>query len=181
MSSRIDGLRLRRTWGREEWFPPIPYSSISGGSKDGWLMQAKDQSGSVIVDAFDYPDREIICQVCEGMGRIGLTDSTAIVRSDDGVPEAINPITKCVACKGSGKRTLFIGYAHASISRVEQVPSYDDLVTLHRSVWGRGGWSYQYFVPEAKHVNFHPHVLHLWGRLDGSPVLPDFVDFLGGL
>lgn len=63
---------------------------------------------------------------------------------------------------------------HASISRGDRMPSYDDLVMLHRAVWGETGYAYQVFVPRSKHVNIHAHALHLWGLLDGSPELPEF-------
>lgn len=67
-----------------------------------------------------------------------------------------------------------VGWLHASMSRTDQVPSYDDLMHLHRAVWGPTGYSYQVFAPPDKHVNVHEYCLHLWGRADGSPRLPDF-------
>jgi hypothetical protein len=36
------------------------------------------------------------------------------------------------------------------------------------------GWSYQVFAPPSQHVNIHEHALHLWGRVDGTNVLPSF-------
>jgi hypothetical protein len=30
------------------------------------------------------------------------------------------------------------------------------------------------FAPPAEHVNIHERALHLWGRVDGSPVMPNF-------
>lgn len=66
------------------------------------------------------------------------------------------------------------GWLHASMSRPESVPSYDDLVLLHRAVWGATGYSYQVFAPVGDHVNIHDRCLHLWGRADGSPRLPNF-------
>ncbi|MEV8439237.1 hypothetical protein AB0425_17820 [Actinosynnema sp. NPDC051121] len=67
-------------------------------------------------------------------------------------------------------------WVHASFSRRSGLPSYDDLVLLHRAVWG-DGYAYQVFVPPAQHINISPNVLHLWGRADGRPVLPDFGRF----
>lgn len=66
-----------------------------------------------------------------------------------------------------------VEYAHASIAR-QTMPSYEDLVTLHQAVWGDTGYAYQMFVPRESHVNIHSHALHLWGRADGAPLLPDF-------
>ena len=68
-------------------------------------------------------------------------------------------------------------WIHASISRTSGIPGYDDLVLLHRAVWGVTGHAYQCFVPPTEHVNIHARALHLWGRADGTRVLPDFGRF----
>lgn len=64
-------------------------------------------------------------------------------------------------------------WIHASMSLPDRVPTYQELKRLHRAVFG-DGWSYQVFAPPNDHINLHEHCLHLWGRLDGKPVLPDF-------
>lgn len=66
-----------------------------------------------------------------------------------------------------------VPWLHASISR-PTMPTYDDLVHLHHAVWADKGYSHQVFAPAADHVNIHPRALHLWGRADGSAVLPNF-------
>lgn len=66
-----------------------------------------------------------------------------------------------------------VEWVHASMSRAASVPTYDDLVALHAAVWPEGT-AYQVFVPPSEHINIHPYALHLWGRLDGARVLPDF-------
>jgi len=66
-----------------------------------------------------------------------------------------------------------IEWAHASIAGSEQVPAYEELTWVHAAVFG-DGYSYQCFVPRSSHVNIHEFALHLWGRLDGKPALPDF-------
>ena len=73
-----------------------------------------------------------------------------------------------------------VEYVHASIANAHQMPLYEDLVELHYAVWGDNGYAYQVFAPRAAHVNIHEHALHLWGRLDGAPVLPEFGMMLGG-
>jgi hypothetical protein len=65
-------------------------------------------------------------------------------------------------------------WAHASISRVGQLPTWPELGALHRAVWGTTGWAYQVFAPADQHVNIAEYALHLWGRLDGQRLLPDF-------
>lgn len=66
-------------------------------------------------------------------------------------------------------------WLHASWSHLSQVrmPSYSDLRQMHRAVFPIG-YAYQVFAPGGDHINITPNVLHLWGRSDGVPVLPDF-------
>jgi hypothetical protein len=69
-----------------------------------------------------------------------------------------------------------VEWLHASISWADHLPTYEELVSLHRAVWPNG-WAYQVFAPPADHVNIHPYALHLWGRADGSAQLPAFGAF----
>ena len=78
------------------------------------------------------------------------------------------PITECRYQICSSGPVEFI---HASIAR-PQMPTYEDLVLLHKAVFP--GFAYQVFAPPASHVNIHATALHLWGRLDGKPWIPDF-------
>lgn len=64
-------------------------------------------------------------------------------------------------------------WIHASISHIDRIPTYDDLALLHEAAFG-DGWAYQVFAPPAHHVNIHEYALHLWGRSDGKPALPNF-------
>lgn len=64
-------------------------------------------------------------------------------------------------------------WIHASMSRADQVPTYEDLVLLHKAAFG-DGWAYQVFAPAEHHINIHAYVLHLWGRADGKPTMPNF-------
>jgi hypothetical protein len=69
-------------------------------------------------------------------------------------------------------------WIHASISYKAsyRIPSYADLKMLHRAVF-EDGHAYQCFVPPDEHINITDNVLHLWGRADGKPALPDFGRF----
>jgi hypothetical protein len=71
-------------------------------------------------------------------------------------------------------------WVHASIAHLDRMPSYADLKLLHYAVF-EGGWAYQVFAPPSEHVNIHEYALHLFGRLDGKPVLPDFTDGTGSI
>jgi hypothetical protein len=70
-------------------------------------------------------------------------------------------------------------WIHASISYdtenqpFTRYPSYADLKRLHHAVFG-DGHAYQVFVTSDEHINITANVLHLWGRLDGTPTLPNF-------
>lgn len=68
-------------------------------------------------------------------------------------------------------------WIHASISGGDQMPSYEEICALHRAVWGTDGYAYEIHAPAAQHVNLHPNARHLWGRVDGLPVLPEFGRF----
>lgn len=70
-------------------------------------------------------------------------------------------------------------WIHASISWVDHMPTYDDLKLLHNAAFGDTRWAYQVFAPASDHVNIHKHALHLYGRLDGRPALPDFTYGMG--
>lgn len=68
---------------------------------------------------------------------------------------------------------------HASIAFETDRPSYNALAALHTAVWGGDGYAYQVFAPKSKHINIHENALHLWGRADGKPELPEFAAILG--
>lgn len=112
----------------------------------GWSVTRLDRTASVIVTAFDYADGESDGESDGGEG---------------GMPNVVDAV--------DGE------WIHASYCRHDGVmPSYDELQTLHRAVFG-DGWAYQVFAPSERHVNIHGNALHLWGRSDGCAVLPDFV------
>jgi len=67
-----------------------------------------------------------------------------------------------------------VEWIHASIAHRDHMPTYEELVLLHKAVWQGRGYAFQVFAPPASHVNIHPYALHLWGRLDGTNPLPDF-------
>lgn len=68
---------------------------------------------------------------------------------------------------------------HASIVVLARMPTYDEMVLLHHAVFGAERWAYQVFAPSDRHVNIHSGALHLWGRLDGEPMMFDFSSVTG--
>jgi hypothetical protein len=73
----------------------------------------------------------------------------------------------------SVRTDLEVPWLHASVAFAERMPTYGELALMHRAVFG-DQHAYQVFAPNDQHVSFHEYALHLWGRLDGQPVLPEF-------
>jgi hypothetical protein len=69
-------------------------------------------------------------------------------------------------------------WVHGSVARPDRMPTYDDLVLLHRAALG-GRFALQVFAPPESHINLNEFALHLWARLDGTrPTgLPNFGEF----
>lgn len=67
-----------------------------------------------------------------------------------------------------------VEWVHASVARPDRDPTYADMAVLKEAVYGPERYAFQVFPAAERHVNIHPHALHLWGRADGTNVLPDF-------
>ena len=57
-------------------------------------------------------------------------------------------------------------WVHVSMSRVDKIPSYEDMALVKKLFIGRKWDAIQVFPRESEHVNIHPFCLHLWGRRD---------------
>jgi len=69
-----------------------------------------------------------------------------------------------------------IEWVHASIATPDRMPTYEELLRLHRAVFP-DGFAYQVFPPKHEHINRHATALHLWGRVDRLPELPNFGEY----
>lgn len=58
------------------------------------------------------------------------------------------------------------------------LPTYEDVKRVKHDFLG-DAWAYQVFPDERHYINQNPFVLHLWARMDGAAVLPDFTRGLG--
>lgn len=89
-------------------------------------------------------------------------------------PKAYRRIIVSMWTEPVGTPPLLVPWIHASFSHSDgaTMPSYDDLCLMHRAIFP--GFAYQVFAPPEKHVNITHNVLHLWGRADGKPAMPDF-------
>jgi hypothetical protein len=123
-------------------------------------------------------------------------DALAIRRELNGLPGAGWLTPRAMGPDGwlfmheSGRRHVIVtcadyppdnaDWVHASMTGADNVPTYHELAALHRAVFG-DGWAYQVFTPTSEHVNIHDRALHLFGRLDGAPALPDFTRGTGSI
>lgn len=96
-------------------------------------------------------------------------------------------------CRSQGLRVMLSisreldnhDWIHLSISRLNRLPTYEDLRDLKALFIGDDKYAYQVF-PTKKDYFSSPsqlidrQVLHLWARVDGKPVLPDFLKHRGG-
>jgi hypothetical protein len=82
----------------------------------------------------------------------------------------------------SGKKVVILSiteeadgkeWMHASISRRNRLPDYNDLVELKNIFIGPHRKAVQIFPPMLEHVDIHKFCLHLWACLGADP-LPDF-------
>lgn len=72
-------------------------------------------------------------------------------------------------------------WIHVSYSRKSWTPTHEDTAKVKRAFIGDDRYAYAVFPTTDKYVNIHPHCLHLWARLDGAPVLPEFSEQLKGI
>lgn len=73
-----------------------------------------------------------------------------------------------------------VEWVHASIAFADRMPTYEEIRNMHWAVFFKG-WAYEVHAPFSDHVNIHEYARHLWGRLDGQPVLPDFTMGTGSI
>lgn len=79
-----------------------------------------------------------------------------------------------VAKEKDGKNWLHLSFAHPS-----RKLTYDEQAEVKRLFVGDENYAIAVFPPIDKHVNIHPHCLHLWSCMEGHP-LPEFSGFIGG-
>lgn len=73
-----------------------------------------------------------------------------------------------VGIHDDGKR-----WPHVSLTHPRRIPLYEELMTVKDVFIGRDLQAIQVHPPRSRHVNIHPHCLHMWACLDGDG-LPDF-------
>lgn len=71
-------------------------------------------------------------------------------------------------------------WLHVSYSRADRVPDHADTCKVKAAFLG-DRYAYAVFPPAGQYVNIHPNCLHLWARLDGQAVLPEFSAVVDGI
>ena len=65
------------------------------------------------------------------------------------------------------------GWEHVSVSTVRRCPNWIEMCFIKDLFWKEEELVIQYHVPESKHINNHPYVLHLWrDTLHPHPRMP---------
>ena len=64
------------------------------------------------------------------------------------------------------------GWDHVSVSGKNRTPNWGEMAMIHRIFFLPEEIALQYMVPSDKHINVHPHVLHLWRPWDTEIKLP---------
>jgi hypothetical protein len=71
-------------------------------------------------------------------------------------------------------------WIHLSYSRKNWAPSHADTILVKEAFLGNR-YAYSVLPPKERYVNIHANCLHLWARLDGTPVLPRFDEVIEGV
>lgn len=69
------------------------------------------------------------------------------------------------------------GWDHLSVSLELRAPWWDEMDWVKRLFFKPDEWAWQYHASEARHINIHPHVLHIWRKqgFDLPTPPPEFV------
>ena len=54
------------------------------------------------------------------------------------------------------------GWEHVSVSRVDRIPSWNDMCLVKDTFWGPEDTIVQFHPPKSQYVNCHLNCLHLW-------------------
>ena len=73
---------------------------------------------------------------------------------------------------GQGERCKL--WRHASLSRIDRMPSYQDIADVKEDFVGPANRAVMIFPPRAEHVNDHQFCLHLYHAVGNEDGLPDF-------
>jgi hypothetical protein len=56
------------------------------------------------------------------------------------------------------------GWDHVSVSLPDRVPNWYEMQFVHRTFFKSDEIAWEYHMPQRKHINIHPFVLHLWRK-----------------
>jgi hypothetical protein len=64
------------------------------------------------------------------------------------------------------------GWDHVSVSRKNRCPNWAEMSQIHRLFFKLDEVCIQLHLPEDRHINIHPFVLHLWRSHTQTYILP---------
>lgn len=68
------------------------------------------------------------------------------------------------------------GWDHVSASRADRCPTWEEMSWVARRFFHPDATVMQLHVPPSRHVNIHPHCLHLWRPWDAAiPTPPEWM------
>lgn len=83
-------------------------------------------------------------------------------------------LAECIVSDDS--LNILEGWEHVSVKireyGITRVPTWEEMCAVKNTFWGPEECVVQFHPAEKDYVNFHPHVLHLWRKKDGSIPTP---------
>lgn len=61
-----------------------------------------------------------------------------------------------------------MGWGHVSVSLPHRCPTWDEMSFIKGVFWREDECAMQLHPPQNKHINFHPHCLHIWRPVEGT-------------
>src|SRR6476661_6327136 len=115
---------------------------------DGWQEGARAMRNLYLLDAYRLKSAAVL----RIFGHFGNDEAGAFMVPFEG------KIFKVIAVSGEG-------WDHVSVSLPDRTPTWQEMEHIKRLFFKDDEWAYQLHAPPSKHINIHPHVLHIWRPL----------------
>jgi len=95
------------------------------------------------------------------------------------VPILARVVANCIVSDGANHEAIQLGvggWEHVSIhindNGRERIPTWYEMTLIKDVFWKEEECVVQFHPAKSEYVNIHPHVLHLWRRIEGFPTPP---------
>ena len=95
----------------------------------------------------------------------------AFPKFPDGVSLVLSEGLRGIGSTDTGPEGII--WRHLSISLPDRDPSWEQIKTARYQFFPEDGEVFQLLPPHSDYVNLHPHVFHLWGRMDDVRMFPN--------